>query len=669
MKKNHLFLLLVVLPSFIFSQNASKVGYKAESNLDQLIPGLMKKANIPGLSIAIFEEDKVVYQKGVGLSSVDTKKPVNDQTIFSAASLSKPIFAYGVLQLVEEGKFELDKPLYQYMAYEDAAHDERYQKITARMVLSHSSGFPNWRRGKLNILFDPGQKFQYSGEGFVYLMKVIENLSGQSINEFMDQRVFKPLGMSRSSYVWQPSFEDNHAIPHDETGQTHTKQKIQVGNTAHSLQTTALDYSKFILAILHNKGIKNTTVAQMLRPQMEVEGEVNALNALSWGLGFGLQQTEAGTAFWHWGDNGTFKCFVIAFEKPKTGVVYFTNSSNGLSIAKPLLKAAIGGTYPSVEWIDYPSYDSAPNRLLTRILKGNFDEAIQPFLAVNKQHQDTSRINEQAMNRIGYQLLQKHRINAAKRIFEMNVKAYPKSANVYDSYAEACLRNGDQKEAQEYYAKAHSMEESNEMAKQIVHHLKGAYLEGNASFELKGYSNARHISLAGSFNDWNGLRHTMVRQDGRWICNVPLEDGKYEYKFIVDGVSIPDPANATTTGDNHNSVIEIGEIAKPVYEQFAIADLQTQRLSSGRPYLPFLNRSTLRCGIYALAAGSKDEQSPHELDEVYYVLSGKAKFTVEGKESDIKPGDVLFVAANAKHHFHDIVEDLELLVFFSTEKP
>lgn len=668
MKKNHLFWLLFLIPYLLVAQNSNVVTYHAEKNLDQLIPGLMKKAIIPGLSIAIFEKDQVVYHNALGLSSVDTQEPVNDETIFSAASLSKPVFAYAVHQLVEEGRFDLDKPLYQYFPYEDAAHDERYQKITARMVLSHSSGFPNWRRGQLNLLFDPGQKFQYSGEGFVYLMKVIEKLSGQPINDFMTERVFQPLGMNRSSYIWKTSFEDNYAIPHNESGQTRLKPKNEKGNTAYSLETTALDYSKFMLAMLNNKGLKSTTINQMLRPQTEVEGKSNAVGSVCWGLGFGLQLTEAGPAFWHWGDNGTFKCFVIAFEKPKTGLVYFTNSSNGLSIAEPLLKAGIGGSYPAISWIDYPSYDSGSTLLLNRILEGHFDQAIQPFLAANKLHQDTSRINEQAMNRLGYQLLQRNKINAAKRIFAMNIKAYPKSANVYDSYAESCLRNGNQKEAQEYYTEAHKLDSSYEFAQQIAAHLNGGFLEGNTSFELNGYSNAKHIGLAGSFNDWNDLTLPMVRQNGRWICNIPLEDGTYEYKFVVDGVWIPDPSNPKTRGENHNSVIKIGTTTSANYEQFPIADLQSKRVDTGQRYLPFLNRSTLNCGIYALPAGSKDEQSPHELDEVYYVLSGKAKFTVEDKVSEVKAGDILFVAAKAKHHFHDITADLELLVFFSAAK-
>ena len=104
-------------------------------------------------------------------------------------------------------------------------------------------------------------------------------------------------------------------------------------------------------------------------------------------------------------------------------------------------------------------------------------------------------------------------------------------------------------------------------------------------------------------------------------------------------------------------------------EQFAMADLVDSLKASGRPYLPFLNRPTLRCGIYRLEAGATDGQSPHQLDEVYYVLNGKCRFRVEDQEVAVHPGDVLFVAAGATHQFYDIEEDLELLVFFSAKAP
>ncbi len=153
------------------------------ARLEQLIPQLMKDGDVPGLSIALARGGELVWHKGFGVKNTKTNEPVTDGTVFEAASLSKPVFAYAVLKLVDAGKFDLDKPLNQYLPGNyDVGDDSRLGLITARHVLSHTPGFPNWRPrgGALKIHFTPGDRFSYSGEGFVYLSKVIEHVTERS---------------------------------------------------------------------------------------------------------------------------------------------------------------------------------------------------------------------------------------------------------------------------------------------------------------------------------------------------------------------------------------------------------------------------------------------------------------------------------------------------------
>ncbi|NIV95701.1 serine hydrolase, partial [candidate division KSB1 bacterium] len=168
---------------------------KLVSGLENLIPQLMDKAQIPGLSIALIKDAEVLWNGSFGVKSLESNQAVNDSTIFQAASLSKAVFAYAVLKMVERGDLLLDTPLSHYLP--DYVDDERIDQITARIVLSHTTGFPNWRPrdGDLEIHFMPGSKFSYSGEGYVYLQKVIEHITGLTLNEFMKQNVFEPLGM------------------------------------------------------------------------------------------------------------------------------------------------------------------------------------------------------------------------------------------------------------------------------------------------------------------------------------------------------------------------------------------------------------------------------------------------------------------------------------------
>jgi CubicO group peptidase (beta-lactamase class C family) len=555
MKKLTFILFSCLIHASIFSQKSAALEVASSAKIDKVIPELMKTAGIPGLSIAIVKGNEVVYDKAFGVRSMDTEEPVTTQTIFSAASLSKALFAYGLMQLVEEGKFDLDKPLYEYLPYSDLDHDDRYKKLTARHVLSHTTGLPNWRRGdQLEFVRDPGVKFGYSGEGFVFLMKVVEEVSGQSIDDFMADRVFRPLGMKRSSYVWQESFESDHAIPHDQFEITRRVNKPQYGNTAYSLQTTAADYILFIKAMLNAEGLKAKSIDDMLDDQIDV---VAGSSEVQWGLGIGLQNTRDGKAFWHWGDNGTFKAFFVAYPKQKIGLVYFANSSNGLSITGELLSACIGGDYPSVRWNDYEGPKAPARLLLNHIREQGTDTGTWPFMDENGQHQDTTKISESPMNSLGYQLFNLNLREPALAVLKMNAAAYPRSANAQDSYGEALLRTGHPKAAADAYERAAQLDTSNTTAKAIVQQIRETNHSGNTTFMLKDYPYARSVQLTGDFNNWNRLTCPMIRENGQWIGRVDLDPGTYHYKFIVDGIGIIDPANSKSVyEDGHASVLE-----------------------------------------------------------------------------------------------------------------
>jgi CubicO group peptidase (beta-lactamase class C family) len=526
------------------------------ARLDKRVPQLLDSANIPGLSIAVISEGKVIYSGAYGVKNAETKEKVDVNTVFDAASLSKPMFAYAVLQLVDAGLIDLDKPLYQYLPYEDILRDKRYQKITARMVLSHSTGFPNWRGGdSLRIKFEPGKQFSYSGEGFVYLQKVVEKLTGRPLNEVMAEKVFTPLGMNYSSYVWNEKLEKNFAMPHGAFGNVIPKNKPGEVNAAYSLQTTAGDYATFIAAILNETGLKKQTAQAMVSPQIQVpqkSSEPTVLSKfISWGLGFGLQQSSDGNAFWHWGDNNPFKAYIVAYKKEKTGVVYFANSYNGLSIIKEITALTTGGDQLAVDYLDYDRYNEPAMLFMKNIPSKGVSKAIQPYL----NSAGKLNIEEGKMNDIGYQLLRSKKVKEAKEVFKLNVEAYPQSANVYDSYGEALLANGEFKLAADNYLKSYELNPKNEGAKQLADRLLTPQSQnGNTTIRLKGYPDAKLVTLAGSFNKWNNLHTFFYRKGDEWIAKLDLPPGQYQYKIVVDGEWILDPGNnATTTENGHTN--------------------------------------------------------------------------------------------------------------------
>lgn len=440
--------------------------------LQQRIPELMQAGEVPALAIALIRNGKLVWHHSFGVKNTETQEAVTDSTVFEAASLSKPVFAYAVLKLVDRGQFDLDKPLNQYLPGPyDVGDDPRLNQITARRVLSHTTGFPNWRpQGSptLKIFFTPGEKFSYSGEGIVYLAKVVEHITGEPFETFMKKTVFAPLGMNNSSYIWQDKYEWLKADRHNFIGKPTGQNKVTEANPAASLNTTASDYGKFVVAILQGTGLKKETAKLMLTPQVYVdEACTNCTDRplekpssqVAWGVGWGLQNTDDGLSFWHWGDNGNSKAYIVAFAKQKTGVAIFTNSTNGLSIAREIVNEAVGGKQPALDWLHYDPYNSPAKKLLKSILANGAEEALREY---RQGRAAAAALNESQMNQLGYDLLYGvRRPQDAIAVFKLNVEDYPQSFNVYDSLGEAYMVNNEKQLAIKNYQKSLELNPNN----------------------------------------------------------------------------------------------------------------------------------------------------------------------------------------------------------------
>ncbi len=437
---------------------------------EEMLPAWMDSAEVPGLSLAFVYDGSVFAARGFGVRSRETGLPVHASTVFEAASLTKPVVAYAVLQLVDDGVLDLDVPLFEYLPYEDIAGDPRAKSITARIVLSHTSGFPNWRRGQpLRIEFDPGERFQYSGEGFVYLARVIEHLTGETLQDVVQRLVFDPLGMTHSSLVWEKRFEDDYAVGHEEDGRTYAKQRPEKANAASSLHTTASDYALFVAAVINGEGLEKATWKEWLSPQVKVA------EGVTWGLGWGLQSVEGRTSFWHWGHNDGYRAFVIAAADRRIALVLLANSDNGMSLVRPMLASAAGARQPALDWLNYESFNS-PQRVVRRRLQAKLrDEGVQAMIAEYRQlkrHYPDEAFSEPLLNTLGYQLLRQERFDDAIEIFKLNVREYPDAFNPYDSLGEAYMRAGRVELAIESYARSVEINPDNNNGHEMLKRLR-----------------------------------------------------------------------------------------------------------------------------------------------------------------------------------------------------
>ncbi len=353
--------------------------------LENLIERTLEKAQVSGLSCAIINDRHVAYYKTFGYMNRSTGARNDEKTVFAAASISKSVFAYLVMLLVEEEVVNLDKPLYEYLArplyqypgYAELEGDEQYKRITARMVLSHSTGFPNLRSleqdGRLKFLFSPGERHFYSGEGITLLQMVIEVITGKDLETLAQERIFRPLGMTLSSYVWQPVYEATAASPHDEFGRPRGFSIQFLQNTPSSggsLATTAVDLARFIsLGILNVSGMRKATIDEMLRPQIAIHhksmfgpGAWHETNQyqdihLAWSLGWGRFDTPSGRAFFHTGHGPGWQNYTVTYADKGIGIVLLSNCDNFESVAQEILEKAVGDVYTPFGWLGYIPFD------------------------------------------------------------------------------------------------------------------------------------------------------------------------------------------------------------------------------------------------------------------------------------------------------------------------
>ena len=323
---------------------------------------LLHYCDIPGLSLAVINDGEVSYCHAYGVRNLETGESVDTETVFAAASLGKPLFAYIVMRLAERGEFDLDRPLAEILRHPDAKNDRRYGRITARMILSHTSGMVHNEMDRFGLAFNPGERFGYSPPGITYLQKAVEKETGKDLSQLADEEVFQPLGMERSAYHYRDSFGDNVVCGHGLLGpvssvKSFTKERE---DAAYTLLTTAGDYAKFMLAMSNGPGLSPEARDEMLTPQVQVfEGNAGQpVENVFWGLGWGLQTGINGRAFWHWGDIDKFTGYAIMFPDSGRGLVYMANSDAGLAIGRELLSLVTNRDFNGLDMLAVADYDS-----------------------------------------------------------------------------------------------------------------------------------------------------------------------------------------------------------------------------------------------------------------------------------------------------------------------
>ena len=349
--------------------------------IDREAARFMAAARVNGLAMALIDDGQVVFTRAWGHRNVAKSLPLQTDTIMYGASLTKFVFAYMVMQLVDEGKVDLDrsianylpKPLPEYPFYATLKGDERWRKLTPRILLSHSSGLANFAflepDEKMRLHFDPGTHYAYSGEGIILLQFVLETGLGLNVGDEMQRRVFDRFGMTRTGMMWRADFAANLADGYRIDGAVEAHDQRSRPRAAGSMDTTITDFAKFLAGFSRGDGLSPRSHAEMVRPQMPIttpsqfptfltarSPEMMAVR-LSGALGVVTFDGPYGPALFKGGHNETTGNQAICVERSRRCVVYLSNDVRAESIFQRLTEATLGDPGMPWSWESYVPYD------------------------------------------------------------------------------------------------------------------------------------------------------------------------------------------------------------------------------------------------------------------------------------------------------------------------
>lgn len=493
--------LLIALVIFLIplSGNTQKDEKSLETfvkEVDQAIPGLLNDFIVPGAAIAIIENGEIILQKAYGYSNVEKGIKVTTQTGFNIGSISKTVAAWGVLKLVQEGKIELDAPAEKYLTRWHLPESEfDANKVTIRRLLSHTAGlslhgYPGWSPkdelptieeslngknngpGRVEMIMEPGTKWKYSGGGYSILQLVVEEVTGQRFEDYMQREILNPLGMTNSSYSIDDKILKASSLEHNDFGEV-IDFELFTAQAAAGLHTTIEDFTRFAMASLYgnkdnkkyNRVLSSKTIQDMMEPAPASNG--------SYGLGYSVDSINGTSVVLrgHGGANSGWHAYLRLDPVHNDGFLMITNGGAGHNIYRQIY----------CDWIYWKTGESMGDRcqikpsiaskLKTVIDEEGIDNLASTYAQLKKEQSEKYSFSESQLNNLGYYYLGKENFEAALAIFKLNVEAFPNSFNVYDSYGEALLKIGHKKEAIKNYKKSIELNPGNDHGIQVLKDL------------------------------------------------------------------------------------------------------------------------------------------------------------------------------------------------------
>ncbi|MEM9051181.1 MAG: serine hydrolase [Bacteroidota bacterium] len=333
----------------ISSSSTMQIETISPKEVDKFISEWKEYFQIPAVSVVLIREGEVFYDKTVGYFSNFDESPVNDQTLFEAASITKSVFATMVLRLAERGVIDLDRPLYEYLPFPNIKKDERSKLLTARIILGHQSGLPNWGwggpgvwegAGDLELNFEPGTEFGYSGEAFNYLGRVVEHITGKDLQMIFEEEILGPFKMEGSHFYYTDEQETSTALGHMHQYPM-IKGRERIASPASSLSTNAHLFKEFVLGLMNEEGMIQESYNLIYTPYTELSSDQKIYDPefkQHVSHGFFVQEQADGLLIAHGGNNGDYDCKFAYNPEQKYAYIVFTNSNLGDELVREFEK-------------------------------------------------------------------------------------------------------------------------------------------------------------------------------------------------------------------------------------------------------------------------------------------------------------------------------------------
>ncbi|MGB1032327.1 MAG: serine hydrolase, partial [Flavobacteriales bacterium] len=477
MVRNLIFLLVFCASLVSCAQGELTPSEKFANEMDSRVPQLLHDFNVPGAAIAVIKNGEVILQKGYGYSNLENEVKVDVQTGFNIASISKTLTAWGVMKLVHEGKIDLNSPAEMYLTRWHLPESEfNSDEVTIRRLLSHTAGlslhgYPGWTssdvlpsieeslNGKNNgaeaveIVMEPGLKYQYSGGGYTMLQLIIEEVSGQKFEDYMQEMILDPLGMTNSSYKIDDEILAASSAEYNDFGEE-IDFELFTAQAAAGLHTTIEDFTRFALASLYrNKSnLKDNPILPGDLVQLMMEAVPAKTGDFGYGLGYEVDTNEALFGLkGHNGDNTGWHALFRVDPVSNDGFVVFTNGGPGYHIVNGLLCEWVTWNTGESPWEGCKMKLPISGTLKQHIDEKGLGEVASTYARLKKERPDDYNFSEGQLNELGYFYVGKKELDKAIVIFKLNTEAFPYAWNAFDSYGEALLANGEREKAIENY--------------------------------------------------------------------------------------------------------------------------------------------------------------------------------------------------------------------------